>query len=187
MKTIKPSKFDHREPVFSYEYGDVFINCQEMARCYGVGHQTIRNCIIGRVSSWDSMHILTVDPSRWDKYNLYFRTPDEWEDLLWDLDRLYPHIREKYNIKSNEQFLTMKHIAVQERKYVIASQIQDIIDVESGLTLIEISRRTEVTPPTVKRYIDQWDRINTDHMFMHGDIEPVELNWEDYDYEIRNR
>lgn len=184
---MKEKKFIPNQPIFVYENGEVFPSYRQMGKYYGVGGQTVRNCIIGRVSSWDGFHILTVDPSRWDKYSMYFNTPDEWRDLLWDIDRLYPLIEYKYSIKSNEQFRTMKHIAIQERKYETAAKIQDILCEEPCISLNEISRRLDSNPQTVKRYIDQWEHIFTDHSFMHGDIEPVELDWRTFEYEIHNR
>ena len=81
----------------------------------------------------------------------------------------------------------MKHIAIQERKYEIASKIQDILCEEPCISLNEISRRLDSNPQTVKRYIDQWEHICTDHSFMHGDIEPVQLDWRTFEYEIHNR
>lgn len=184
---MKEKKFIPNQPIFVYENGEVFPSYRQMGKYYGVGGQTVRNCIIGRVSSWDGFHILTVDPSRWDKYSMYFNTPDEWRDLLWDIDRLYPLIEYKYSIKSNEQFRTMKHIAIQERKYETAAKIQDILCEEPGASLNEISRRIDSNPQTVRRYINQWEHICTDHSFMHGDIEPVELDWRTFEYEIHNR
>lgn len=183
---MKYKKFLPAEPIFVYEDGEVFPSYRQMGKYYDVGQQTVRNCITGRVSSWNGIHILTVDLSRWDKYSMYFRTLDEWKDLLWDLDRLYPHIPEKYSIKTNEQFLTMKHIAIQEKKYEMASQIQDVMCDEPWLSFAELSRRTDIPSQTVKRYIDQWEHISTDHNFMHGDIEPVELDWRTYEYEIHD-
>ena len=165
--------------LFIYETDEYFPTIQSLMNQYGSGRQAIRNALMCRTNTWHGWHLVPYEKSRRDRYTRYFPTkwssePDkkDWRTFLNDY-RNGVHdeaFNDKYAITTNEQLVTLYHMAREEEKFFNANESRDLYFTLPYPSFSAIGRIIGLDSRTVAGYIRNFDKIELDNKLMHGII-----------------
>lgn len=167
----------HEFDLFIYETDEYFPTIEALMTKYGTGRQAIRNALMCRTNTWHGWHLIPYHKSRRNRFIRYF--PSQWtsenENKDWrtflndyqDSDR-GGAFRDKYAIKTNEQLMTMYHMAREEEKFFNAKEARDLYFTLPYPTFKAIGRIIGLDSRTIGRYIRNFDKIALDNQLMHG-------------------
>lgn len=163
--------------LFIYETNEYFPTIKSLMNKYGPGHQAIRNALMCRTNTWHGWHLVPYDKSCRDRYTRYFpikwsSEPDrkDWRTFLNDY-RNEDHdeaFRDKYSITTNEQLVTMYHMAREEEKFFNANEARDLYFTLPHPSFSAIGRIIGLNSRTVAGYIRNFEKIELDNKLMHG-------------------
>ena len=162
--------------LFIYETDEYFPTIEALMVEYGTGRQAIRNALMCRTNTWHGWHLIPYRKSRRNRFIRYFpsqwssESNKDWRTFLKDY-RNNDHgksFRDKYAIKTNEQLVTMYHMAREEEKFFNAKEARDLYFTLPYPTFKAIGGIIGLDSRTVSRYIRDFDKIALDNQLMHG-------------------